>query len=133
MGGGQKEYPGALAAQPGQDNRLFDAAGTCNVPQTKGRKKRGGVYHIAPHDGRDPFEITVKGRDAWALDCLSLAGTKGVTPKDTPAPRWSAYIHNLRKENVPIETLHESHGGEFPGSHGRYVLRADVQKGGDTC
>jgi hypothetical protein len=31
---------------------------------------------------------------------------------------------------VPIETVTEPHSGEFSGTHGRYVLRADVVKGG---
>jgi hypothetical protein len=31
---------------------------------------------------------------------------------------------------VPIETSREDHGGDFPGTHGRHVLRAPAQKGG---
>ena len=31
----------------------------------------------------------VKGRDAWALKELVMAGDKGCTPLDTPGPRWS--------------------------------------------
>jgi hypothetical protein len=27
---------------------------------------------------------------------------------------------------VPIDTIHEKHEGEFPGTHARYVLRATV-------
>ena len=68
-----------------------------------------------------PF--TVIGRDAWALLELHRAGSKGCTPIDNPAPRWSAYIHALRHErglNI------ESHGSAFAGSHARYVLRSPV-------
>jgi hypothetical protein len=39
----------------------------------------------------------VAGRDAWALSELIKAGEKGCTPVNNPAPRWSAYVHNLRK------------------------------------
>lgn len=130
MARGQTKTPARGQAQPGQQNRSAEAAGTCNVANNKGQKKRGGVYYIAPHDGSEPFEIAVTTRTAWALDRLRAAGAKGITPKDTPAPRWSAYVHVLRKEGVPIETIREKHGGPFPGSHGRYVLHADVQKGG---
>lgn len=66
------------------------------------------------------------GRDAWALDALVRAGKKGVTPISHPAPRWSAYIHNLRKEGLVIDTLYEKHGGRFPGIHGRYVMKSEI-------
>jgi len=52
---------------------------------------------------------------------------------DNPAPRWSAYVHNLRESGVEIETVTEPHGGDFAGHHGRYVLRCGVSpdwKGG---
>jgi hypothetical protein len=69
-----------------------------------------------------------KGRYAWALRALIRARAKGCTPMDAPAPRWSAYVHKLRTEyGLPIETVHEVHGGPFKGVHGRYVLRASVR------
>lgn len=81
--------------------------------------------------GQPPRVIHPKGRDRWALQQLMQAGAKGCTPITTPAPRWSAYVHNLRKAGVQIATLHEPHGGAFPGTHGRYVLQCDVvQEGG---
>lgn len=64
------------------------------------------------------------GRDAWALGALEAAGERGVTPITTPGPRWSGYVFNLRRMGVAIETVHESHGGPFAGSHARYVLRS---------
>ena len=70
--------------------------------------------------------LTVSGRDAWALQCLVDAGERGVTPLDTPGPRWSGYVHNLRKAGLVIETIHEGHSGPFPGRHARYVLRSNV-------
>lgn len=58
------------------------------------------------------------------------AGAKGCTPITNPAPRWSGYVGKLRGYGVPIETIREKHGGEFAGTHARYVLRARVVKGG---
>jgi len=54
------------------------------------------------------------------------ASAKGCTPVDTPGPRWSAYIFDLRQMGVDIETVHESHDGPFSGTHARYVLRSRV-------
>ena len=67
------------------------------------------------------------GRLAWALGLLMKVGERGVTPIDTPGPRWSAYIHELRKDGLDIETLNEPHGGPFPGHHARYILRSPLQ------
>lgn len=67
------------------------------------------------------------GREAWALAELVRAGERGVTPLDTPGPRWSAYIHDLRSAGLDIETVTELHGPPFPGHHARYVLRSAVR------
>ena len=72
--------------------------------------------------------VVVTGRDRWALECLIAAGEKGCTPIDTPGPRWSGYVHNLRALGVPIETVTEAHGGPFSGTHARYVLNARVTR-----
>ena len=32
-----------------------------------------------------------------------------------------------RKHGLAIETVHEKHRGDFPGRHGRYVLRSAVE------
>lgn len=130
MIGGQNGNPGARAAQPGRGNRYAEAAGASTISQAKGRAKRAGLYHIRPEGGCDPFTIEAKGREAWALDRLTEAGPNGCTPIEQPAPRWSAYVHRLRALGVPIETVTETHSGEFSGTHGRYVLRAVVVKGG---
>lgn len=125
-----KINPGALAGATGAGNAFHaNAAGTPTIAQAKGRAKRADLYQITP-EGGEPFMLYAKGREAWALDRLRLAGPRGCTPIDQPAPRWSAYVHTLRGRGVPIETVTEPHGGEFAGHHGRYVLRADVQKGG---
>lgn len=130
MSGGQNETPRGWGADTGQGNRYANAAGNLNLTQAKGNAKSAGLYRVTPSDGSDPFTIEAKGRDAWALDRLISAGRKGCTPIEQPAPRWSGYVHRLREQGVPIETIWEKHGGTYPGKHGRYVLRADVQKGG---
>jgi hypothetical protein len=74
--------------------------------------------------------IFVAGRERWALESLLSAGAKGCTPIDNPAPRWSAYIHDLRHEfGLHIETVTEQHDGPFAGHHARYVLRCTVTRG----
>ncbi|MGR3794617.1 winged helix domain-containing protein [Vannielia sp. SX4] len=67
------------------------------------------------------------GRMGWAMVQLANAGAKGVTPVTNPAPRWSAYVHKLRKAGIPIETEMEEHGGTYSGHHGRYRLACDAQ------
>jgi hypothetical protein len=74
----------------------------------------------------DGPEVIVRGREAWALMVLMEAGVRGCTPIDTPGPRWSGYVHGLRKVGVDIETVREPHGGAFPGDHARYVLRSRI-------
>ena len=76
----------------------------------------------------DGHAFNATGRDAWALLELHRVGAEGCTPIYNPGPRWSAYVHNLkRKHRLDIETVHESHRGEFPGSHARYVLRSSIE------
>jgi len=127
----EKRNPGALAGATGAEKPSHArAAGLPKIAQEKAQRyTRGGLYHITPEAG-EPFDLYVKGREAWALDRLRWAGANGCTPIEQPAPRWSAYIHKLRALGVPIETVTEPHGGDFAGHHGRYVLRATVQKGG---
>ena len=129
MGGGQMETPARGQAQPGRDKRYATAARTPEIAQRMGRAKGAGRYSVTP-EGGEPFAVEAKGRNAWALDRLREAGSRGCTPIDQPAPRWSAYVFNLRALGVPIETVTEPHGGAYAGNHGRYVLRARVVKGG---
>jgi len=77
-------------------------------------------------DAPIPVVAFPQGRDAWALRELLKAGPAGITPLERPAPRWSAYVHNLRRMGFEIATLHERHGGAYSGTHGRYVLRSSV-------
>ncbi len=83
--------------------------------------------HIAIQDNEPPERVTVKGRPAWAMLQLMTAGERGFTPIDNPGPRWSAYVFDLRHLGIAIETVHETHGGAFRGTHGRYVLRSNIK------
>jgi hypothetical protein len=71
--------------------------------------------------------LRVKGREAWTLSCLLEAGQSGVIPIERPAPRWSAYVHSLRKRGLVIDTIDEPHAGPYSGTHGRYVLRTPLK------
>jgi hypothetical protein len=70
--------------------------------------------------------LTFKGRDAWAFLELIKAGDDGITPLDTPGPRWSGYVQHVRKAGLVIETIHEPLCGPCPGTHALYVLGSDV-------
>lgn len=84
------------------------------------------ITYTIENKGLDHFKITVSGRDRWALETLMRMGPKGCTPITQPAPRWSAYVYNLRKLGVGIVTLTEPHDGPFKGTHARYVLQSIV-------
>jgi hypothetical protein len=40
-------------------------------------------------------------------------------------------VFSLRSMGLPIETIHEPHGGAYPGTHARYILRATLVQGGE--
>lgn len=76
----------------------------------------------------DGSSFTAQGRDVWALSELIKVGSKGCTPIDHPGSCWSGYVFNLkRKHSLAIETVHENHGGQFAGSHARYVLHSSME------
>jgi len=79
------------------------------------------------HDDQPPRVVLLKGREAWAFRALRLAGAAGCTPIDTPRPRWSSYVHKLRRFGIEIESIPEPHGGTYAGRHVRYVLRSLVR------
>jgi len=83
------------------------------------------VYAVT-NPNEHSFNLTLNGRNKWVLDELVKAGATGCTLINNPAPRWSAYIHNLREFGVKIKTVTEQHGGNFGGHHARYVLIAEV-------
>jgi len=104
----------------------------CGLPAVTGRADIKSVaectFVVTPNDGSESISICISGRLQWTLKRLSKAGQEGCTPIDYPAPRWSGYVHQLRKFGLPIVTITEKHGGEFPGTHARYVLQAVVQE-----
>ncbi len=71
--------------------------------------------------------LVLVGRNAWALSELVKAGPDGCTPFDNPGPRWSGYIHNLRRFGLHIVTHDEHHTGPYAGTHARYVLHDRVE------
>lgn len=93
-------------------------------------KNRG--WHPADYAVRNgahaPFTVKVSGRERWALECLMSAGITGCTSIETPGPRWSAYIFDLRGMGLNIETINEPHDGPFAGTHARYVLHSSVTR-----
>ena len=82
--------------------------------------------HVTIPGGDCPRTFELKGRLGWSLAQLAKAGAKGVTPIDNPAPRWSAYVHDLRGMGFPIDTEMVAHDGNYPGHHARYRLACDV-------
>ena len=89
-------------------------------------------YIVTEPDGTER-EVRFKGRDAWALGELGeliLAEPRGCTPIDHPGPRWSGYVHKLRRAGLDIATITEAHGGPYRGHHARYVLRKRARDNG---
>jgi hypothetical protein len=72
--------------------------------------------------------LELAGREEWALSHLLAAGATGCTSISHPGPRWSDYVFKLRRRGIDITTLAEPHGGPFAGTHGRYILRSNVQR-----
>jgi len=70
--------------------------------------------------------IAVRRGDAGEVIELQAANENGCTQIDHPGPRWSGYVHKLRKVGLVIETIREKHGGPFSGQHARYLLRSLV-------
>lgn len=95
------------------------------------KNNTGKAVFTVTNSNEPPFNLTLAGRNRWAMEQLIRAGRMGCTPISNPATRLSAYIHNLRKFGVKIETLTEHHEGPYAGTHARYVLRARVE-GGDV-
>lgn len=71
--------------------------------------------------------LRFRGRDAWALHCLVVAGEAGCPPICHPGPRWSGYVYNLRRAGLDIVTKTERHAAPYAGTHARYVLRTPVE------
>lgn len=125
----KKVAPCSEHACTARDTSFAAATSSRNIsPKQAKRHSVSTPYRITPNAG-EAFRILVSGREQWALERLRKAGTKGCTPIDNPAPRWAAYVHDLRAMGVEIETITEPHEGDFPGHHARYVLRSGVSLG----
>jgi len=118
-----------LQQEPGRVNRHANAAGIPKLAHRKPKCHNAGTPYLVTPNAGEAFRILVSGREQWALEQLRKAGNKGCTPIDNPAPRWAAYVHDLRAMGVEIETITEPHEGDFPGHHARYVLRSAVSLG----
>lgn len=116
--------------EPGERSTALRAPGVGLMKRDKSNNTKNGpkrqAAQIMFEGALGPCTFTIKGRDLWALRELVKVGAVGVTPIYCPAPRWSAYIFNLRALGLKIETIHEPHSGPFPGTHARYVLRSPV-------
>jgi len=92
------------------------------------KPKKTPPLRVLVHDpsGKAGRTITVRGpRFIWALKQLMEVGAKGLTGADLPpGTAWNRYVHELRRLGFNIECIHERHGGEFPGTHGRFRLRS---------
>lgn len=97
-------------------------------PPVKGKATKSRKRLVVAYERADGTRATAIGRYGDTLRALVVAGEKGVTPLERPAPRWSHYVHILRREHkLAIETVTECHGGDFPGTQGRYVLREEIK------
>ena len=73
-----------------------------------------------------PVPIATTKRGNFLLAELYQAGSEGLTKISFPGVNVGDAVLKLRRAGVDIETVHEQHGGEFAGHHGRYVLRSKV-------
>jgi hypothetical protein len=76
--------------------------------------------------GAEPVPLALTKRAEFFLEEMMAAGANGITTIDYPGVRVGDAVHKLRKAGVNIETKFEQHGGEFAGSHGRYILKSKV-------
>lgn len=127
---------GTAEAEPRNRPCVVAEAGERGNPDTSKtplrQQRRRGEHRITGlvFEGEEmPRRITATGRVAQALETLVHRGQRGVTAAEISswALRLSHYILMLRTEHdLDIETIREDHQGDFPGWHGRYVLRSRV-------
>lgn len=117
-----KKNPAALAGAY-RDKEMKTIYETEAKAEKRAKQARVAIT-VQSYDGE---RFSFEGREAWALNTLIQAGERGCSTIDRPAPRLSAYVHKLRKAGLIIETINERHRGQFPGTHGRYVLRSEVK------
>lgn len=128
----ETENPAALAgahrANSNQASGPFEQGNDSqNAVGLQGRRAPASGCFVKLEIKPDGRTLLLNGRVAWAVKKLIEAGERGCTPIETPGPRWSDYVFKARREGLVVETIHESHGGRFPGNHARYVLRSSVE------
>ena len=75
----------------------------------------------------------IEGAYTLRLRMLARIDARLMTPIDHPGPRWSGYVHKVRKLGLQIETMTDRHGGPFASHHARYVLCLRVCILGDSA
>ena len=68
----------------------------------------------------------IEGAYALTLRMLARIDARLMTPIDHPGPRWSGYVHKVRKLGLQIEAMTERHGGPFAGHHARHIPRSRI-------
>jgi Helix-turn-helix domain len=117
------EKAGGAATPTGRDGTRLRANADSNSHETRKAARRIRIRAIGPA-GR--FSVT--GQTARALQALVAADKGGVTALEvsTWALRLGAYVFELRKLGLSIETIREKHN-ELGDWHGRYILQTPVQ------
>lgn len=106
------------------DNFLCQSSSTV-LPPEKSIRRSFSVCVTALIGGKTS-RVVVSGRNAWALIKLIEAAAKGCSTQETPAPRWSGYIHRLRQLGFDVETRQQPNIGLFRGRHARYFLTTRI-------
>lgn len=117
-----KETPKAAVTAKGVNSASLSTFGIGNrYTGQHSRRKRIVVQGSAG-------KFSVAGKDAMTLEALLETGKSGITAlelSNTWALRLGAYVHDLRKLGLSIETIREPHD-DMGGWHARYVLHSSV-------
>jgi hypothetical protein len=117
-----KETPKAARTAKGVNPASLTTIGMNNqYTGQRGRRKR-----ILAHGPAGEFSVA--GKRAMTLCALVSNGDNGVIAlelSNTWALRLGAYVHDLRKQGLAIETVREPHD-DMGGWHARYVLHSPV-------
>ncbi|MDE3240721.1 MAG: hypothetical protein KGN33_17315 [Paracoccaceae bacterium] len=82
---------------------------------------------IEQKNGEKTTVFLTEPRVIWALEHLIRAGKRGITTLENPAPRWSAYLHKIKRAGIPFTKVTEKHGGDFEGWHARFFIGEGVR------
>jgi hypothetical protein len=115
-----------ISSPPAASNSRSRSRANDDGPKRPPPAKLAIKVRVLGNDEAEARDLTFIGRDAWALKQLIAAGGRGCTPIDNAGPRWSHYIYKLRRGGLDVETVHEPHGGQFAGTHARYLLKSHV-------